>query len=217
MSEPIVVVGTGRCGTSTVAKWLTHFDVSMGLRFSNEMNPGLEPGFWEDLDFKELNQSRPEIGPIEFQQKLHSLIEEKRKRSRWGIKDPRIANPLVFSHYLDLLPKALYVHCFRPIDDCADSWVRSWPGQDPLMVLRTLESRNKILSQTFEAASHLKVLFLHFDAIKSGEGKARLMEAVVKHYPTGERDEDHSLDAEGVVRTCSNNSGVSERGDESGS
>ena len=53
--KPIFVIGTGRSGTSTVARLLhDNFDINMGDNFrpANDDNPS---GFYEDLDLKRLN------------------------------------------------------------------------------------------------------------------------------------------------------------------
>jgi len=215
MLEPVIVVGTGRCGTSTVAKWLHEAGVCMGTRFSEEMNPGIEPGFWEDLDFKELNKSYQEIWRVRvledasFKRDLEALVQKKKKEALtpWGFKDPRTANPKVLPHYLDLLPKALWVHCFRPLDDCIDSWKRSWPSTPLHEITLTIGNRDRTLHHYFENLGILSV-FLHFDLIKNGLGKGLLFERLERHLLTGERDENNALDAEGSIGVGSDNSGV---------
>jgi len=55
--QPYLVIGTGRSGTSTVARVLHEkLNVFMGYHFpeTTDQNP---KGFWEDLEFNEWNKA----------------------------------------------------------------------------------------------------------------------------------------------------------------
>ena len=88
----IIVLGTGRCGTSTIARLLhTKLGISMGERF-REPDKSNYRGFYEDLDFRDLNQLilSNQIANSYFQEKLNELIAK--RKEPFGIKDPRICH-----------------------------------------------------------------------------------------------------------------------------
>jgi len=88
----IIVLGPGRCGTSTVARLLhTKLSISMGKSF-REPDVSNPQGFYEDLDFKTLNQLRlsDQIDNFYFQEKLVKLMRS--RKELFGIKDPRICH-----------------------------------------------------------------------------------------------------------------------------
>lgn len=91
--SPVIVLGTPRSGTSTVARCLSeYFGIKMGLRFFSKdaRNPG---GSYEDRDFADANEDFAsgkinlrewEKRAFEFFYKMESLGVP------WGFKDPRI-------------------------------------------------------------------------------------------------------------------------------
>jgi len=84
----ILVLGTGRSGTSTIARLLhENLKINMGSRFrSDETNP---QGFYEDLEIKNLNIELLEDGRW-GKEKIHNLLAL--KKEPFGIKDPRVCN-----------------------------------------------------------------------------------------------------------------------------
>lgn len=91
----IIVLGTGRCGTSTIARLLhTKLNISMGERFREADDSNLN-GFYEDLDFRDLNHHVLNGNCSGFEKELHCRVTKRRERwggELWGVKDPRICN-----------------------------------------------------------------------------------------------------------------------------
>lgn len=121
----IIVLGTGRCGTSTVARLLhTELGVHMGERF-RPPDPSNPRGFWEDLDFVDLNDDmiRGVLAFPAFIRDIAKLVQARHsEQGAWGIKDPRLANLL--GCYLPLLPPAEIIYCSRNTDDTVASVMR---------------------------------------------------------------------------------------------
>lgn len=88
----IIVLGPGRCGTSTIARLLHNsVGVTMGTRFRgpDKSNP---KGFFEDLDFHDLNHAvlSNQMGVDNFEQRIDNLVRS--RTGLYGIKDPRICH-----------------------------------------------------------------------------------------------------------------------------
>lgn len=126
----ILVVGPGRCGTSTVARIL-HEDlgVHMGNSFRepDEQNPY---GYYEDVAFRNLNAGFLE-GTVPFPQfvdRLHTLITSRRGRP-WGVKDPRLC--YLAPYYLAACPeRTTIIRCRRPAGEVARSMSRCYGWTD---------------------------------------------------------------------------------------
>jgi len=113
-AQPIIVVGPGRCGSSTMARRLILAGVHMGERFvpGDEKNP---KGYWEDIEFAELtkNWKTSWITNKEWADRFLSLCRIRAEKGiPWGWKDARIS--LVIEHVVQLFPKAIYIRCRRP-------------------------------------------------------------------------------------------------------
>ena len=83
----IIVLGPGRSGTSTVARILhNNLGVSMGRRFRSpdDANP---QGYFEDLDFRDLNHTAL-WKKISMDIQIKHLFDG--RQEPWGLKDPRI-------------------------------------------------------------------------------------------------------------------------------
>lgn len=108
------MVGTGRCGTSFVAKVLHEtLGVSMGERFRepSDYNPD---GYYEDLDFVEANQKlvRGDLKFIEWAACVVNLIENRQaKKIKWGFKDPKISE--LIGIYLQFFDNPKVIWCQR--------------------------------------------------------------------------------------------------------
>ncbi len=128
----IIVIGTGRCGTSTIARLIhNNLQISMGARFREADDSNLN-GFYEDLDFRDLNHQvlNNQISNDYFQKKIDELVTK--RRARWGecfgIKDPRICNLwLNYKRY-----NAQYVWCVREPDMIVRSLMANygWSGRE---------------------------------------------------------------------------------------
>ena len=110
----IIVLGPGRCGSSTVARILhNHLQIPMGSRFRSPDDSNLN-GFFEDLDFRDLNHCvlNNQFSKEHFQERIDQLIAKRQERwgdTPWGIKDPRICH--LWPHYRKHFAK--YIVCTR--------------------------------------------------------------------------------------------------------
>lgn len=90
----VFVTGTGRSGTSTVARLLhAELGVPMGTRFRqpDKDNPD---GYWEDQEFVRWNKAflAGEVGYSEFMHRIGDVMKERKQcYETWGFKDPRLA------------------------------------------------------------------------------------------------------------------------------
>lgn len=128
-----VVLGMHRSGTSMIAGILRSLGINMGVRF-REPDIHNESGYWEDLDWRDLNASilraaggswynPPDTKEIEnvaesFNDQVISLVEKK-KHSPWGIKDPRLC--LTFPVIAKHLPDPLFILVYRNRNDILES------------------------------------------------------------------------------------------------
>ncbi|UCC32020.1 MAG: hypothetical protein JSU86_07020 [Phycisphaerales bacterium] len=172
MYDPIIVVGPGRCGSSTVAGMLRDMGVDMGQRFrpADEQNPN---GYWEDLDFRDLNQRFLDghISRLDFTTQLCQLGMDRRRRLHpWGFKDPRIAD--LIEPYLALFPRALFVRCKRPIEDVISSHRRCYAWEEEYARHRLLQREAKLDTFVDSALRKIDVPIETLDTTaKEGLGK----------------------------------------------
>lgn len=130
----ILVVGTGRSGTSEVARILhDELEVDMGRAFHlpDQFN---KEGYFEDREFQSLNLSfylmrldhiKDEGRGKEpwrlWREKFQELINT--KQELWGVKDPGIADfPALLNEYLKLNPQIIW--CKRNKEDTINSLMR---------------------------------------------------------------------------------------------
>jgi hypothetical protein len=176
MYEPVIVVGPGRCGTSTVARWLHENGVTMGERFRQDRNRGVEPGYWEDLDFHELNKlyAHKELTTYQFKAKLELLIQRRKTALKpWGFKDPMIAEEGLLRYYAQYFPNALWVRCHRNHADIERSWRESF-GAGNGYIQRVVEQREANLTARLSEGN---VLDVSFEDIVNGNAKAVVLDA----------------------------------------
>ena len=125
----ILVVGTGRTGTSDVARILEELGVMMGHQFHlpDEFNPN---GYFEDKEFQGLNVLFVLLGlndkPNEEKWGLWRRQFEKLLRKRkepWGLKDPGMADfDTLLDEYLKLEPHVIW--CKRDKKSAVQSYVK---------------------------------------------------------------------------------------------
>lgn len=126
MSDPIIVLGMHRSGTSMLAHCLINMGVSMGAELleSDSFN---KYGYYEDLDFVSLNKhilaslgcdwmnppSYMEVAATGklFISELQRLDKEKNIHKLWGWKDPR--NCLTLPLFKEVWPNAKYIRILR--------------------------------------------------------------------------------------------------------
>ena len=156
---PILVVGTGRSGTSTVARILhEHFKVHMGDEFvpASNNNPR---GPYEE---KEINaySAAARTGEVNGDKYVAALVvigDKYRKRCvPWGIKDPRIAD---FTSIWDkVFWDARYIWCQRDRQQTINSLKRCY-GQSDEYAAEFADNRTRNLQAFFSDRDHLAIDF----------------------------------------------------------
>lgn len=128
MTEPIIVVGPGRCGTSCVAGVLHHLGVFMGERLLGA-HPTNPHGHWEDCEFLDLNVAllRQGLTRLQWAEGIQQLVEKRRARGiPWGWKDPRTCDLL--RNYLEFFNDPKFVRCVRDPALIEASVVKAYGG-----------------------------------------------------------------------------------------
>lgn len=127
-SEPIIVCGSGRSGTSLVSGMLHYMGVHMGrdedMVPANEHNPA---GHWEDSNFKMNNLMfiNDEVEEEEFVENAKKLVRQRATRfEHWGWKVPSTAT--VLPYYLHVWKErghtpAKVIWCKRPLGEVIES------------------------------------------------------------------------------------------------
>ena len=105
----VLVFGTGRSGTSSVARVLhQNLGISMGVRF-REPDGNNPEGVFEDLDFVELNRAIVS-NQMPFSTWLNRINAVASARNgTWGLKDPRLC--YLLPDYLGAVPDVKLVVC----------------------------------------------------------------------------------------------------------
>ena len=127
--DPVLIVGTGRCGSSLLAAMLDHLGFFMGpdLVPGNHTNP---LGHFEDTRFKKLNlalargQITPDIFAAQAQKYGHDSAEDDRARRGWGFKVPSTAE--VLDHYLRVFENPRIIWIQRPQEEVIQSMIESY-------------------------------------------------------------------------------------------
>lgn len=157
-----MVVGTGRCGTSAVARICADAGVFMGAAVNEH---------WEDIDFHNLDQWRlaGEIGRDDWRHGIEYLAAL--RSEPWGFKDTRSAHFL--PEYRELLGDGLiFIYCTRPRSEVVASMMRSY-GWDEVFATGTAEFREDML------AAHLperNVLELPLGDLRAGIARQKIEE-----------------------------------------
>lgn len=130
--SPIIVIGTGRSGTSAVAGMLHYMGVYMGKDFipADNNNPN---GHWEDREFTELNRLvlGEKISKEKWKEKTLELVDarsEEAGEKPWGWKIPASTNLL--PEYKELLPYARYILCERDPEESIESCKKAYGFND---------------------------------------------------------------------------------------
>lgn len=150
----ILVLGTGRSGTSTVARLLhTELGVSMGTRFRDpdSANP---KGYYEDLDFQEMHVNT--IWDYDRRASLVDYLFEIRK-GLWGFKDPR--TPYFWRIYREHIGRdTKIIIATRAVHQIVISLRKNygWSEKDSLNIIR--ERREGIVQLT-QGYDHLTIDF----------------------------------------------------------
>ncbi len=129
--DPYLVIGTGRCGTSTVAGLLHNkLGVFMGESFlpPDKDNPD---GYYEDSEFVSYNHRFYRRG-LDIQNWLAyvlRLISQRQAMGRpWGIKSIRMTE--VLGLYLGFFDNPKIIYCQRNMEDTLASFKRCYSWAD---------------------------------------------------------------------------------------
>lgn len=174
--NPYLVFGTGRSGTSFVAGILhNHLGINMGSEFpeSDGENPD---GFWEDLDFYNLNKDFRFHGlPFDdFIKSLRNLFKQKSVGKLWGIKESRLAYCLGI--YLALIDDPKLIWCTRDRNLVIKSCIR-WYGWPRQIAEITHDNRYMMIRNVLKGKDYLKI---HFTDDK--KSKEEVASAVVEKF-----------------------------------
>ena len=122
----ILVIGTGRSGTTTVAKLLHEHGISMGNSFATSSQHDCGYNF-EDLECKKLNIRfvRNKIGYDEYIKELckYGRKRQKETNGNWGVKHPMICR--VLGIYLQVFDPVI-IHCVRNKEAVVKSCMRCY-------------------------------------------------------------------------------------------
>lgn len=125
--DPYLVIGTGRCGTSTVARILhERLNICMGESFIPSDEYGSQ-GYYEDVKFVELNRSLV-IGGCNIQEWepafRQTIAERQARQIPWGVKNVRIAD--ILGLYLSFFDDPKLILCHRRAEDVIASHKRCY-------------------------------------------------------------------------------------------
>jgi len=130
---PVIVTGTGRSGTSTVAR-LLHEECGVAMAPSRELlapaGPANPEGVYEDLEVRQLHidVKRGVLTLAEFRLEMMRLASV-RAAKPWGWKDPRGSH--VLGLHLQWFPGATIIWCQRSLPDVVRSIHRWYHTREP--------------------------------------------------------------------------------------
>lgn len=143
-TPPIIVVGTGRCGSSMLAGMLSKLGVDMGCQ------PGPHPrtnpwGHYEDFELMQNNEKLLDGKQTHkgWAAGLKDRIERRPTDKPWGFKDPRIAD--LVEHYKTAFPDAIWIWAWRELQDSINSTIAAyqWPESEKLITERHTAIANR--------------------------------------------------------------------------
>lgn len=134
--KTVVILGSGRSGSSLVANMLIKLGVHMGTDFLGP-GPSNPLGHFENLRFLNLNErvllpiagggwmKPPNSEGLKkaeklFSNKIKTLVKREQREPIWGWKDPRTS--LLIDLYYPYLVDPYFIVCERNPDDVARSW-----------------------------------------------------------------------------------------------
>lgn len=147
-----LVLGTGRSGTSVIARLLhNNLNIDMGKYFRDpdQLNP---KGYFEDLEFRNINAALLN-GDKSQQRKLYQLIVQKNEfppsgKLAWGIKDPRI--PQLWEYYQQYINnETKIIVVTRDLEQIIKSmmYCYNWTRQDSInLILTRLYGINQLIN-----------------------------------------------------------------------
>ncbi len=157
----ILILGTGRSGTSIVAGICSKLGVYMGehLNKANKHNPH---GYYEDLEFQNINRHATDLfldmPKEEFRRRLKKLTDK--REEPWGLKDPNISTPNLLREYFLLNPTIIL--CLRDEGDSARSMSKAFGWEEDSSRL-LCQTRLKALMTALEGKEYLMIDFKEKD------------------------------------------------------
>jgi hypothetical protein len=157
--DPYIVIGTGRCGTSTTAR-LMH--IKMGIYMGKDIfkTSKINPlGFYEDELFKKANATFV-YGKMVYDEWVRAVSEATCKRRSlgqpWGFKDPMTAQLLGLYYGLFEDPKIIW--CRRDEEETIKSLLDKceYSQAEATEIVRV---RNAIIRRTLKDRDHLEIDF----------------------------------------------------------
>jgi len=119
----ILVLGSGRSGTSTVAKLChTRLGICMGhiLKSGDALNPS---GYYEDWISHSMIQMIVNAQAFSIDTWFDAMNYQHQVCPAWGVKDPWI---LFLQHHWGMIRPGLVVYCDRSIGPTVNSWLKVW-------------------------------------------------------------------------------------------
>jgi len=157
--DPYMVFGTGRSGTSTVARLMhTRLGVYMGKRFvpANPTNP---EGFYEDIEFYRANLDFVQ-GDITYQawraMVWVTVVQRRQLERPWGFKESRMGHLLGL--YLGFFDAPRLIWCRRDANLVIASLQRCY-GWKENKARRFYEMRFKTIDRLLKCRDHLAIDF----------------------------------------------------------
>lgn len=157
--DPFIVVGTGRSGTSLVARLLhKKLNIYMGENFTppDEANP---EGSFEDIEFVYPNKKflSGRINFKEWNNEIKTIVKKRQKLGqKWGFKDPTTTNILGF--YLELFDNPGIIRCVRDRELVIKSFQRCY-GWSEKKAEKLWWTREKVLDRLLKGRKHLVINF----------------------------------------------------------
>ena len=117
---PIIVVGTGRSGTSTVSRLLHE---QLGICMGHFFKLHTEHDYYEDLFAHALNRMLAQRAVTVMDWRV-AMAKQHASCGDWGFKDPHF----VYAHPDDIkaIQPRLFIRTWRERDATVDSWIRHY-------------------------------------------------------------------------------------------
>ena len=161
---PYLVVGPGRCGSSTVARLLhEHFNISMGYDFLPTDVDANPDGNYEDMHLVDVHKTLI-VGKLNLSQWLHELQRIFHTRFQrgipWGIKDPLICYYLPYYLYVFFDDNPRVIRCTRSKNLVCKSMVKHWKDVTTMKFAESCyDHRKHFLDYSLKNYSHLSIDF----------------------------------------------------------
>jgi len=164
LPAPYLVVGPGRCGSSTVARILhEHFKISMGYDFLPTDVKANPDGNYEDMHLVDLHKTLI-VGKLNLSQWLHELQRIFHTRFQrgipWGIKDPLLCYYLPYYLHVFFDDNPRVIRCTRNKKLVCKSMMTHWEHVDTIEFAEMCyDHRKHFLDYSLKNYEHLAIDF----------------------------------------------------------